>query len=559
MVTNFDSTEQNRAWQELLAETRQDKQNPTLTQSPTFENLWRKDRKHRVCENLLNECTQFATYFAGILRTAYLYCPQIMLTDVEVCDGIFFLALGPSTVNALLGKSYKDGPSITISGRADTFEECLFNCTIDTFYATHDHDEHDGTSVKRYTVKSMKYSIFDRFISDNEARSQPQDFYDDLAHRISEWENGNAKLPEVIAHAFASFFGTSDDYFAFLAQRWQEWADAVASGQVRYENQNAQNIRDRILASRTGNMKNLTDFPSVFAKQANDNVRILKQYVPSEQLQTSQPTHSDFNEFDTVLNEISKKPKRSVAFESIENSSLPESSVDGESLAPTKTLLKDWYQFVYQRSLATHLGTYLIAVSTPENSYERIVGQHLADASEPSPVENDEQKDQQTDRKNILHKALAALARRFTKSSSPSLLLSGSITTILGDMPYHVFSCFCYQSRSAIRAWRDCSPSTPARKQRRYTKNMAYLVQQASEEHDLHKDGIVMGIKTFLAAILAGISALCDQVWFNSGSFPTWLAVITAWAISMVPDFSDLMQWSRSVRSSTKTVVFMGD
>lgn len=55
-----------------------------------------------------------------------------MLSDAEVCDGLFFLALGPNTVNSLLGKSYKDGPSIIISGRCDSFEECLFNFTLST-------------------------------------------------------------------------------------------------------------------------------------------------------------------------------------------------------------------------------------------------------------------------------------------------------------------------------------------------------------------------------------------------------------------------------------------
>lgn len=141
MVTNFDSTEQKRAWWKLLAEAFQDEQNSPLAQSTVFENLWYKDHERRVCENLLNEHTQFATYFAGILRTAYLYCQQIMFTDVEVCDGVFFLALGPSTVNALLDKSYKDGPSITISGRADTFEECLFECTIATLDAAQNNAE----------------------------------------------------------------------------------------------------------------------------------------------------------------------------------------------------------------------------------------------------------------------------------------------------------------------------------------------------------------------------------------------------------------------------------
>lgn len=560
MVTNFDSTEQKRAWRKLLAEAFQDEQNSPLAQSTVFENLWHKDHERRVCENLLNEHTQFATYFAGILRTAYLYCPQIMLTDVEVCDGVFFLALGPSTVNALLGKSYKDSPSITISGRADTFEECLFECTIATLDAAQNNAERNGIGAKRYTIKSMEYSIFNKFISKSETRSQTQRFYDDLAHRIEEWKNGSAKLPDVIAHAFASFFGKSDDCFAFLAQRWQEWLDAVACGQVRYENQNAPSIRERVLALRTANMKELTDFKKVFAEQAKKHANILKDYVANKQSQTSQPVNnSNSTEFNTTLNLIMEKNIRSTAFKTIEDSNLPDSPANDESPILTKKLLIDWYQFVYQRSLATHLGSYLIAVSAPENSYEQVAGQHMADASEQSPAQHDEQPNQHSDEEKPWRKAWAALTKRIMKPSSASLLLSGSITTILGDMPYHVFACFCYQSRSAIRAWRDCSPSTPARKQCRYTQNMAYLVQQASEEHSLHDDAKALGIKTVVAAVLAFISVLCDQVWFNNGSFPVGLAVLIAWLISIVPDFMELLQWGRSVRSSTKTVVFIGD
>lgn len=134
MVTNFDSTEQKHSWERLLQETqsqedeRSSAQNISSTTLPSVEELWHT----RTCESLLNAHTSFATHFAGIIRTAYLYCPQIMLSDAEVCDGLFFLALGPNTVNSLLGKSYKDGPSIIISGRYDSFEECLFNFTLST-------------------------------------------------------------------------------------------------------------------------------------------------------------------------------------------------------------------------------------------------------------------------------------------------------------------------------------------------------------------------------------------------------------------------------------------
>ena len=555
MVTNFDSTEQNRAWRELTDKTNRDTQNPQSAPLPAIENLWLENRDCHVCKNLLNEHTSFTAYFAGILRTAYLYCPQIMLTDAEVCDGLFFLTLGPNTVNTLLGKSPKDGPSITISGRADTFEECLFNFTTTTF-SNLKNAEAQENNANQYTLKPMEYSIFNRFVSEKEVSSQSQDFYIDFNSRIKAWKNGDAKLPEVLAHAFASFFGKDDDYFAFLAQRWQEWLDAVAYGQVCYKKQQGtQNKQSR--ASESGNKasENKPNYDSTFKKQAEMHANILEQYFRNKGSQCQEQkeqTHGDFDEFKMTLNMLKEEPKRSIAFNIIKKCALPKEITETSCLSPTKTLLTDWYQFVYQRSLAIHLNAYLVAVSAHENSYERIASQYLATSAKPTPHTCENQH-----KKNILSKIYTSLKRRFTATPSPSLMLSGSITSILGDMPYHVFSCFCYQSRSAIRAWRDCSPSMPARKQREYTQNMAYLVQQASEEHNLREDGKAIGFKTLLAAILALVSALCDKVWLSSGSFPVWLAVGAAWAISVVPDVRGWIQWGRSTRSSTKTVVFM--
>lgn len=100
MITNFDSTEQSQEWNDLV------KQYPAY---PSIRNLWCRTDTYRPCERLLNDYTDIATHFAGIVRTAYMYCPKIMLTEAQLLDGLFFLALGPTAVNGVLGKSYKDG------------------------------------------------------------------------------------------------------------------------------------------------------------------------------------------------------------------------------------------------------------------------------------------------------------------------------------------------------------------------------------------------------------------------------------------------------------------
>lgn len=51
--------------------------------------MWARDEHRCPCERLLNDHVEFATHFAGIIRTAYLYCPKILLTDAELLDGIF--------------------------------------------------------------------------------------------------------------------------------------------------------------------------------------------------------------------------------------------------------------------------------------------------------------------------------------------------------------------------------------------------------------------------------------------------------------------------------------
>ena len=110
---------------------------------------------------------------------------------------------------------------------------------------------------------------------------------------------------------------------------------------------------------------------------------------------------------------------------------------------------------------------------------------------------------------------------------------------------------------SAIKHVR-LSASTPARKQRLRTRNIAYLVQEASKESSLSEDAKSMGAKTLLAAVLAVLSIESDQLWSNNTA-PIWLVAVTAWFIAMVPEFLEFIDWLKGARSSSKTVVFMGD
>lgn len=576
MVTNFDSTEQKRSWERLLQKAQSQEDEPSSAQNissatiPSIEELWLKNINTRTCESLLNAHTSFATHFAGIIRTAYLYCPQIMLSDAEVCDGLFFLALGPNTVNSLLGKSYKDGPSIIISGRCDSFEECLFNFTLSTVGAVqakaqkaakrddylHNAIEKCPAMPDQYTIRPLEYCALDCTISYTDALSQPAEFYQNLTEKINLWKQQQiGNLPEIISFAFSSFFEKPEDTYAYLAQRWRDWLNAVACGLVLYENQNAEDVRNRINKGREEQIKNM-DFDKLFARYSRQNNLILETH-----LKTKKPFGTKTVDAVETLHQVAEMSQRSEAFAYIDKKypdklgiveahtgktpteKIPDGT-DGTDSTPNQ-LLKSWYQFVYQRTLATHLGACLIAVAATPNAYEQIAGRSMADFIE--------------EEAGIFRKMVRSFKHLTTANPSSSLTLSGSITKILGGMPYHVFSCFCYEARTTIDNWRNCSPTTPLRTQKLHTRNTAYLIQKASEEVSLLDDAKGMRNKTALAFVLAFISAFCDQIWFNDGTVPLWLVVIVTWLVSVVPDFGELFAWIRGVHSSAKTVVFMGD
>lgn len=314
-------------------------------------------------------------------------------------------------------------------------------------------------------------------------------------------------------------------------------------------------MRNRINEGRENQIKNM-DFDKLFARYSRQNSLILETH-----LKTKNPFGTKTADALETLQQVAEMSQRSEAFTYIDKK-YPDKLGTGEVYAgktPTEKihnstdsadstpnqLLKSWYQFVYQRTLATHLGACLIAVAATPNAYEQIAGRSMADSIE--------------EEAGIFRKMVRSFKYLTTANPSSSLTLSGSITEILGGMPYHVFSCFCYEARTTIDNWRNCSPTTPLRTQKLHTRNTAYLIQKASEEVSLLDDAKSMRNKTALAFVLALISVFCDQIWFNDGTVPLWLVVIVTWFVSVVPDFGELFAWIRGVHSSAKTVVFMGD
>lgn len=559
MITNFDSTEQGQEWNDLVRHC------PTY---PSIRNLWCRTDTYRPCERLLNDYTAIATHFAGIVRTAYMYCPKIMLTDAQLLDGLFFLALGPTEVNGVLGKSYKDGPAIIISGRQPTLEDCLVAFMTarigDVQEAARKADKSiqpadlacAGTA-EQLTVRPLEYCVFGTTITRARALGSSSEFYTEFTNRLNLAQETGELKSTIIAETYAQLLygdeagGDMDDWYGtaakdrcrFLGQRWQEWIDAEKQGLVLYENQNDSAVKK--LTKSPG-------FVACFENNAHDCADVLsKQFHLPHVADTANAEVSARNAgrddmtvtFTQTLQAIAAMPKRSDARMRINKADLPEGksvlretetdeAVDAKSASKlagkvgidkaekpemSRQLLRDWYQFVYQKTMAQHLGAYLVAVSAPNNSFARLAGD---------------------------------------KSSGSSLVLNGSITKQLGKMPFVLFAAFCYQSQPVIEAWRDCNADTSKRVQKINTRNVAYAVEQACQQKSLKDDGKDMLWGALIAGVLALVSALSDNVWLN-GNAPIWLIVMAAWFIGIVPDLIDISKWLLGVRSSFKTVVYL--
>lgn len=490
------------------------------------------ERVGRLTHPFKNHPQPHSTHFAGIIRTAYLYCPKILLTDAELLDGIFFLALGPTAVNGILGRSYKDGPAIVISGRQPTPEDCLTAFTVAKIGDVQQSARTADPSIRpestsclgradQFTIRPLDYSALGMTITREQSLGYPAEFYEELTARLQEADSGRGSKAETItqmmAKACTSNGLTTDtaamNRFAFLGQRWQEWIDAERQGTVLYEFQQSPEVMAR---SRS------TGFKDCFKRNADRCADIL---MAECSFSEAAPSGSVEARFIGTLHALRTITKRSDAFQCIANSGLNNrTAASTTSTASTSAdtrlsgqMLHDWYQFVYQWSLADHLGVELIAVDTAENSFARMVGRD---------------------------------------GHSSTLMLDGAITKRLGEMPFVCFAQFCYTSRNAISRWRECTADTGKRVQSIRTRHIAYAVEQMSQEHSLVEDAKDMAGGLLVAVVLALASALSDNVWLN-GNAPIWLIVLAAWLIAMVPNIIEAIKWLWGVHSASKTVVYL--
>ena len=505
MLTNFDSEEQLNDWNQvrLLCNSKH-KQKCDQERIPEVNSKFWSDGPDgvSVCERTIQQHPEFLERFAGILRTAFLYSPHVLVTDAELFDGVYFLAFGPDVVLDLLGQNGYETPFLTVSGRQPTLEQCLLRFT--TVPLDHQHQLSAGeetiTLPEIGTLRPLQYQVLQKTITSEES----QRFVPQARAVLSEHAEDNWSIAHRIACLYSAYCqqDPSEGTCQLLAQRWQEWIDAERKGLIRYEQQRSQT------ESNSGIVRSFND---AFLPVVSENADCLRSWCS-----TSKANEAEKTAFRDVLDKISREPRRSKAFALIKHSALPLGTTDcNRTMECDQQTLVDWYQFVYRLAMADYLGCCLMAVQSKPNSYERYAG----------------------------------------RTGGRSLMLSGKVTELLGQMPSGCFVQFCYQSRDAIQQWRNCRPNAPDSDQQQHIRNIAYCVQKFASQLDRKQDKFKI-IKQFIATlIIASISVFCDKIIFSS-SISIIVILTGAWFIEVFPELLTMMEWMHDQHTATQTMVF---
>ena len=599
-VSNFDSTEQATVWSDIVKQINSDSwNNKDISESKnnvvSFDNLWIGNKTNYKVHSLLHRYPKIRNYFAGIIRTAYLYSPHILITDAELFDGIFFLLFGPKDIADMLTNvveqddsndssgfndsfSYSRNPSIIIRGRGNNiFESFLSFFTVKNVKnVKEDNGLENGleNGENSYRLRPLKYCIFGKTLSKETVENNP-DICKKLTHNLN-IAKGDVSLDCVkkqvqsVADAFEEIFEKHDlgkdgskscGKYDFLAQRWYEWIEACENGLVKYEkNENFEKFKGIFVSLAEKNSKiilnackeeaiRLSALQKISANKGHSKSSntLMEQYKFFEDiiLKLVNPEYCGRSKAFNFIDEESKRLEdfNKVILESTaKNNAVEDESLDSNSKTNkycTQKMLKDWYQFVYLRAISMTLDAYMTTVNAKENSYAQVAYKYDANSG----------KKLADGHKSILN---------FYCKCNPkeSIALAGEITSVIGGMPNSVFANFCYKSQTAIKKWRACGPQTSFKKQKKYGLNIAYLVDKAKEDDDIEKDRKDI-FKGFIGVVLfAFISVLCDKALFNDSSIPVYFIILISWIVSILPEALNMFNWIKRTHTACKTIVF---
>ncbi|WEV59335.1 hypothetical protein OZX67_01850 [Bifidobacterium sp. ESL0728] len=363
------------------------------------DGLWAQSSVKNNCESLLNTYPQFASCFAGIIRTAYLYAPKIVVTVADLFDGVFFVALGPKAVNGILGTSYKDGAKLVVSGWEATLEENLVSfvldkdrervnektyCTLDgrllgvgkleqasLGWGTHlastalgnlwyqkeriqkafqsEQTRSAGTGVARPLVDVLMQALY-------------QQRFDELIR---------CGIPDDEVDAVSST-ATMMRFSEFLARRWQEWLDAEKRGEISYQQQKNHEFSERFknVIQSTPVQKAVDGFVYDADSYEDPSVELP---VLSEDAKKRKAATDEIASYDhkrrramvarmVVENNMCKRSEALEFFKDVyENSGGVKNGKDEEDKREEHKWFEGWYEYIYQKAMADHIGECLKA------------------------------------------------------------------------------------------------------------------------------------------------------------------------------------------------------
>ena len=501
LVSNFDSVEQRMLWDSIV---------DRLGLPYNAKTPWHSIDGGDHCRQLLNTHPAIAEQFTGIIRTAYLYCNKIVITPAQLFDGVFFLALGPDFISEILARSHRDGPAIFVSGAEKDLTTCLesfYLTTIDNIVEKNDLGKDvvsDPHELAYRTIDSKRFSALAQEIEAKDAIAYGIQRRDDLAQELDQVHRGQKPIAEVIRQALEQIGSSDNQTFSFdlISSRWNEWIEAEREGKITYIQQRGGSFTSVDIAEQARKYRYLID-DLIEKRNAS------KPLCPAERLCIE------------ALDGLSTCAYRSVALHIIQDlrDKIAKSDCPSDKTATiTPDILWEWYQVVYNNTMATHIGANLISV---------------------------------TERKDGL-----VSSSKQTGGDTPILMLSGTIPELLGEMPSPIFSRLRYEHRKLLSSWRDCDLSTPMKRRTAITKGVAYAIYQISEQGGLAEDRSSLLARCGATLILAVAATLVDMS-PSMESMPTGILFLIVLALQIAPDVIELAQWEMSTDSTCKTVVYL--
>lgn len=553
-ISNLDSTNQRDAWWEFLyrepypaigkfdsKEAQQQSESTTAFIDNEQQTLSLPDQLMRrldnysfwsaesyLCQQYLRQDSDATSYFAGVLRTAYLYNKNICLTDAELLDGILFQAFGPTATHQLLGLSFRDKPVFTVHGRGRTLRESLMKFVIGGLYGK------DGNELEKPTNFSvLRCSRFNQRHVPETSESHLPPLCEPLSVLVRE-----ANVSDAI-RILASACNIPVSALSLLKHRWQSWIDAERKGWIIYR-QCAFNKE----AAATANTLALS------------NLDLQYSFAPfrSALYNWDEITKNDIIRIDTYL----KNPRRSEVLQDIYR------DTDPTDLHHRK-VLSDIYKFAYQRALADQHKTDWITIRGTSNIFVH----HLATISSTIPsrwvskINKRGVQESKLDEKQQLstHKH----SNNHAENHLQFTLLSSKATEILGQMPAVTFTNVCYDNRELIDGWRNCDRWDNRRLALQAVKNVDYAINKASEQDNPWQNHIRAALSASVVAISAiigwSIGAFMPAVDTQSpiGSPGFWWMLFTAFATgasAIIPDlYATAVNWWDFSHSDSKTLI----